>query len=185
MKRGWLLWALCLSMECNSGSVMAQSVAPVPPAAARPARPTPPTRDPHTSGYVTAKELPDGTVAPKDADGNFILGPTHNPAPEMTVQEGVPQGTVFEFTMESTDSKIYPGIARDPNNPPRPDPDDPTRMIISSHPAPYTRKMSVYVPKQYVAGTAAPFIIGADGPDRLLFTTLDNLIAQHKVPVMI
>jgi enterochelin esterase-like enzyme len=46
----------------------------------------------------------------------------------------------------------------------------------------------VYVPKQYVPGTAAPFIVGADGadgPDRALFTALDNLIAQHRVPVMI
>ena len=40
-------------------------------------------------------------------------------------------------------------------------------------------------PKQYVPGTAAPFIVGADGPDRALFTALDNLIAQHRVPVMI
>ncbi len=115
MKSGWLLSALCLSMQCNLGSAMAQSMVPDPPAAARPARPPPPTRDPHTPGYVTAKELPDGTVAPKEADGNFILGPTHNPAPEMTAQEGVPQGTVLHFTMESTDSKIYPGIAREPN----------------------------------------------------------------------
>ena len=66
-------------------------------APARPARPTPPTRDPNTPGYVTAKELPDGANAPVKEDGNFILGPTHNPAPEMTVQEGVPQGTVYEF----------------------------------------------------------------------------------------
>ncbi len=82
---------------------------------ARPARPTPPTRDPHTPGYVAAKELPDGAVPPANADGNFIIGPTHNPAPEMTVHEGVPQGTVYEFTMSSADSKIYPGIARDAN----------------------------------------------------------------------
>ncbi len=40
-------------------------------------RPGPPTRDPHTPGYVTAKELPDGTNPPANADGNFILGPTH------------------------------------------------------------------------------------------------------------
>ena len=81
---------------------------------ARPARPAPPTRDAHTPGYVNAKELPDGENAPVNADGNFIIGPTHKPAPEMTVQEGVPQGTVSTFTMESTDSKIYPGIAREP-----------------------------------------------------------------------
>src|ERR1700742_4574770 len=48
-------------------------------------RPTPPTRDPKTPGYVTATDLPDGTNAPPNVDGNFILGPTHNPAPEMTV----------------------------------------------------------------------------------------------------
>ena len=28
------------------------------------------------------------------------------------------------------------------------------------------------------------FIVGADGPDRALFTALDNLIAQKRVPVM-
>ena len=106
MKSRWLLWVLCLSMQCNLGSAMAQSMAPTQPAAARPTRPTPPTRDPATSGYVTAKELPDATVAPKDTDGNFILGSTHNPASEMTPQEGVPQGTVSTFTMLSSDSKI-------------------------------------------------------------------------------
>jgi predicted alpha/beta superfamily hydrolase len=45
--------------------------------------------------------------------------------------------------------------------------------------------VSVYVPKQYVAGSAAPFIVGADGPDRLLFAALDSLIAERKVPVMV
>jgi len=81
---------------------------------ARPARPAAPTRDAHTPGYVMAKELPDGENAPATVDGNFILGPTHKPAPESTVREGVPQGTVYNFTMESTDSEFYPGIAREP-----------------------------------------------------------------------
>jgi len=161
------------------------AIAQDPAAVARPARPTPPTRDPNTPGYVTAKDLPDGANAPAKVDGNFILGPTHNPAPEMTVQEGVPQGTVFTFTMESADSKFYPGIAREANTFARTDPTDPTRMVVASHPAPYTRRLAVYVPKQYVPGTAAPFIVGADGPDRALFTAMDNLIAQHRVPVMI
>jgi iron(III)-enterobactin esterase len=152
----------------------------------RPPRPTPPMRDPNAPGYVAAKDLPDGALPPANADGNFILGPTHNPAPEMTAQEGVPQGTVFEFTMESADSKIYPGIAREPNTSGKADPNDPAKMIVTtSHPAPYTRKLAVYVPKQYVPGTAAPFIVGADGPDRALFTALDNLIAQRRVPAMI
>ena len=157
-----------------------------PPAATRSPRPVPSARDPNTPGYVAAKELPDGANAPANADGNFILGPTHNPAPETAVQESVPQGTVVEFTMSSADSKIYPGIARDPGTFGMPDPNDPATLIVTtSHPAPYTRHVAVYVPKQYVPGTAAPFIVGADGPDKLLFTALDNLIAEHKVPVMV
>jgi enterochelin esterase-like enzyme len=130
--------------------------------------------------------LPDGAVPPADADGNFIIGPTHPPAPEMTVRQGVPQGTVFEFTMSSTDSKIYPGIARDAKTFGAVDPADPAKLIVStSHPAPYIRRVAVFVPRQYVPGAAAPFIVGADGPDRGLFTALDNLIAEHRVPAMI
>jgi enterochelin esterase-like enzyme len=176
-------FAFLISFVAHLNPAMAQTPATPP---ARPARPTPPTRDPNTPGYVTAKDLPDGAVPAPNADGNFILGPTHNPAPEMAVQEGVPQGTVIDFTMESTDSKIYPGIAREPGTFGKPDPDNPAKIIVTtSHPAPYTRKLSVYVPKQYVAGTAAPFIVGADGPDKALFAALDNLIAQHRVPAMI
>ncbi len=181
--------AMVLSLLTGAGLTMSQTPAapPAPGAVApRPVRPTPPTRDPHTPGYVEAKELPDGTNAPADADGNFILGPTHNPAPEMTVQDGVPHGTVIEFTMNSADSKLYPGIARDANTYGTADPTDPAKMVVTtSHPAPYMRKVTVYVPKEYVAGTEAPFIVGADGPDRELFTALDNLIAEHKVPAMI
>jgi enterochelin esterase-like enzyme len=173
-----------LTTLCTIGLLIA--AAQTPPAPARPPRPTPPTRDPDTPGYVAAKALPDGANAPATADGNFILGPTHNPAPEMTAHEGVPQGSVFTFTMESSASKIYPGIAREPNTFGQPDPADPAKLIVTaSHPAPYTRQVAVYVPKQYVPGTAAPFIVGADGPDRSLFTALDNLIAAHRVPAMI
>ena len=152
----------------------------------RPPRPAPPARDPNTPGYVKAKELPDGAVPSPDQDGNFIIGPTHPRAPEVTPQDGVPKGTVHELTMKSTDSRIYPGITREPGTFGTPDPDNPAKLnVTTSHPAPYTRKVTVYVPQQYKPGTAAPFILGADGPDRLLFTALDNLIAQKKVPAMV
>jgi enterochelin esterase-like enzyme len=141
-----------------------------------------PTRDPHTPGYVDAKEIPDGQNPSANEDGNFIIGPTHNPAPEMAVQDGVPQGKIYNFTMESKDSKFYPGIHRDAVG--HADPNNPAGMIVNSYPAPYTRRVSVYVPQQYVPGTEAPFIVTADG-DRTLFTPLDNLIAKKKVPVMI
>ena len=173
---------LCAVLNLMAGvnPAMAQSLTN------HPARPAPPTREPNTPGYVAAKELPDGTIPPADADGNFIIGPTHNRAPEMNVQTNVLQGTVYDFTLSSADSKIYPGIARKPDTFGTVDPADPAKLVVTtSHPAPYTRRVSVYVPKQYVPGTAAPFIVGADGPDRALFTALDNLTAQHRVPVMI
>jgi iron(III)-enterobactin esterase len=154
-------------------------------------RPPVAVRDPHTQGYVAAKELPDGTVPPPNQDGNFIIGPAHSAAPEMSPSDSAPHGTVFHFTMESTESKFYPGIMRGPapgETPPLALPGG--GRGVTSHPAPYTRNVAVYVPKQYVPGTAAPFLVGADGgapwnSDVELFTVLDNLIAAHKVPVMI
>ena len=164
------------------GTAFAQTAAPP----QKTERPAPPTRDPHTVGYVTAKELPDGEVPPANADGNFIIGPTHPAAPELSAPDLPLQGRVVEFTMNSSDSKIYPGIAREPNTFGTPDPTDPAKLIVTtSHPAPYTRHVFVYVPKQYVPGTVAPFIVGADGPDRLLFSALDKLIAEKKVPAMV
>src|ERR1700691_4080834 len=102
-------------------------------AAAKAPAPAPrgwPTRDAHTPGYVDAKELPDGANAPADADGNFILGPTHEAAPE-TVVQGSPRGTIVEFTMSSADSKMYPGIARDPHTFGTPDPENPAKLIVT------------------------------------------------------
>ena len=184
MTSGAALLCAMLNLIAGINPAMAQVSTQTPPSAACPARPAPPARDPNTPGYVTARELPDGANAPVDADGNFIIGPTRNPAPEMVTN--ALQGTVYELTMNSADSKIYPGIARDPNTFGTADPADPAKLVVTtSHPAPYTRHISVYVPKQYVPGTAAPFIVGADGPDRALFIALDNLIAQHRVPVMI
>jgi iron(III)-enterobactin esterase len=167
--------------------LMAAALAPVVVSAQTPyVRPTPPTRDPYTPGYVTATELPDGQVPSPDAEGNFIIGPTHHPAPDTIVQTNVPHGTVYQFTMSSTNSSFYPGIARTPGTAGTPDTNNPAILIVTtSHPAPYTRRVAVYVPAQYVAGTPAPFIVGADGPDRVLFNTLDNLIAEKKVPAMV
>jgi enterochelin esterase family protein len=176
-------FVILVTFAINPESISAADPAPTPPK--RPARPTPPTRDPNTPGFVKAKELADGEVPPPNADGNFIIGPTHKKAPEMTAHDDVPKGAVTEIVMKSADSKIYPGIAREPNTFGTPDPNDPSNLIVTtSHPAPWTRKVGVYVPKQYVPGTPAPFIVTADG-DRSVFTALDNLIAAKRVPVMI
>ena len=180
------LSAVLIILIAIADSGVAQSVPPAQSAVSHIERPTPPTRDPHTPGYVNAKELRDGLVPPANADGNFIIGPTHKPAAELSGHNDLANGTVIEFTMTSSESKIYPGIARDAGTFGTSDPSDPAKLIVTtSHPAPYTRTVAVYVPKQYVHGTVAPFIVGADGPDRLLFSALDALIAQHKLPAMI
>jgi enterochelin esterase-like enzyme len=186
MLRRLCLFSLVFTVTLPSAQTPAAPPAPPPAQAAPPPRPVPPTRDPNRPGFVTAKELPDGAVPPANANGNFIIGPTYTPAPEMTVGENVPKGTVHNFTMSSAESKIYPGIARDQGTFGTPDPGNPAKLVVTtSRPAPYTRRVAVYVPQQYVPGTAAPFIVGADGPDQLLFTALDTLIHQKRVPVMI
>jgi enterochelin esterase-like enzyme len=167
------------------GMIAVLALAQPPAPGTTPPRPPAPTRDPHTEGYVTARELPDEAVPSPKEDGNFILGPTHTAAPEMTPQDGTPRGMVYTFSMDSAASKFYPGIARGPAPGAPPATAEDGRPMIQSHPSPYQRKVTVYVPAQYVPGTAAPFIVGADGPDAALFTALDNLIARHRVPVMI
>lgn len=148
-------------------------------------RPAPPTRAPHTAGYVSATDLPDGEVPPSHADGNFILGPTHLAAAESRPDTNVPRGTVADFTLSSAESRFYPGITRDAGTFGTPDPANPARLIVTtSHAAPYTRTVTVYLPAGYKPGTELPFIVTADGPDRLLFPVLDAMIAGHRLPAM-
>ena len=174
MRRQWR-WLL--------GLALAGGVAVMPPRSlAQGTRPEAPTRNPP----ARATRLADAANAPADQDGDFVLGPTHVAAPEMTAHAAVPQGQVIGFTMRSEESSVYPGIAREPGTFGTVDPANPAKLLVTtSHAAPYTRQVQVYVPQQYVPGTAAPFLVGADGPDRDLFTALDNLIAEHQVPVMI
>ncbi len=187
MNDGTKIMASCLHLGLivcllsSPGSAQTPSVASAQPQT----HPPIPTRDPHTPGYVSATQLPDGAVPPSNADGNFIIGPTHEPSSDIPAQDFAIWGEI-DFTMESKDSKYFPGIARDKGTFGTPDPNDPAKLVITtSHPAPYTRKVAVYVPKQYVPGTEAPFIVGADGPDHLLFGVLDKMISEHKLPVMI
>ncbi len=183
--RVWLCCAAVCGVAVQVRVTGQVSLAAIPPSQ-HAERPVPPARDPHTAGYVKAKELPDGALPPAKKDGNFILGPTHPPAPEMAGEEDVLHGRVVEFTMKSTESRLYPGIVRDAGTFGTPDLTDPAKLVVTtSHPAPYTRKVAVYVPPGYVEGSVVPFIVGADGPDRLLFKALDGLIAEKKLPPMV
>lgn len=133
-------------------------------------------------------EAEPGANPPPTMDGNFLVGPAYVPAQELTVAAGIPQGRVRQFVMNSKDSRFYPGIARNAFG--KVDPNNPKTLIVETHPAPYTRTITVYMPSQYVPGAAAPFIVTHDGPqmghaDLSLPHILDNLIAQHRVPVML
>jgi enterochelin esterase-like enzyme len=70
--------------------------------------------------------------------------------------------------MNAADSKFYPNIGL--------------------RGATDTRKVTVYIPSQYVPGTAAPFIVSCDAyraTGNELPNILDNMIADHRLPVMI
>jgi enterochelin esterase-like enzyme len=105
-------------------------------------------------------------------DGNYSTGPDYAPAVEATRRDDVPHGNIVKFTMDSADSKFYSGISRTA----------PGTVV------PYKRAVTVYVPSQYVPGTPAPVIVSADayGASRQqLPTILDNMIADHRLPVII
>ena len=108
--------------------------------------------------------------APAARDGNFFVNPPYADAPELTPVETTPKGTIYRFTMESTDSKLFPGIAK--NQP---------GVTVS-----YSRRVTLYVPSQYVPGKPAPFIVSQDSMGRgELPTILDNMIAQKRLPVIV
>jgi enterochelin esterase family protein len=131
------------------------------------------------------------TPAPAINVETSIIGPAYADAPEYVVNPNVPEGAVHDFILYSEDSKIYPGIVRIENEIsakrdaygnrlPAPD-------AQVSRPGRYERHVYVYVPKQYVPGTPAPFMVVQDGHSYInrLAPVLDNMIAAHRLPVMI
>ena len=161
---------------------------------------TPPTRDPKNPNYPPATELADGQLPAKGAEGNFIIGPTHKPAPENEAGADVPKGSVFSFTMTSTGGVFFnPGLIRDDPNgcinasllDAKTPPNDRSNLLVTtSHAGVWKRTVDVYVPAGYKFGTEAPFMVVGDGgptrwyPETQIFAMLDNLIQQHRVPPM-
>lgn len=188
MSRSVLLIAFALSLPAPAPhAAEAQS----PAAAAKPAKPLPPTRPfdvPGAPKFVRLDGKP-GAVPPVDAIGNYLVGPDYVAAPATKPLAGVPEGRVQQFVMNSKDCKRFnPGIARkefgtvDPNNP--------KTLIVATHPIDYKRTITVYVPAQYRAGTPAPLLVTHDGPvlgkpDKNLPRILDNLIAQKRIPPLV
>jgi enterochelin esterase-like enzyme len=147
-----------------------------------------PVRKFDAPGSPKFQKLKSGENPPVDADGNFVIGPRYSRAPEYKVVKGVPRGRVQQFTMDSKDGKLFnPGIARKVFG--KVDPKNPKTLIVETHPIDYKRQITVYIPAQYVPGTAAPFMVIHDGPkgrpNMTLPHILDNLIAQKRVPAMV
>jgi enterochelin esterase-like enzyme len=166
--------AFVAAVVVGGGVVMGQATGP---AGARAGRAPAPVRDPHAVGYVEAVELKDGEAPAVEAEGNFILGPTHKAAPEMSpVAEGAAKGRVVKFVMKSEESAFYPGIVKDAQAG--------ANGEVTSHAGPWTRTVSVYVPVGYVAGTEAPVMITCDGDNRA-FNVLDHLVPAGKLPAMV
>jgi len=104
-------------------------------------------------------------IPPLDKMGNFKVAPktTWQDVPGIVVNEGTPRGTITMFQVPGADSKLFPGN--------------------------YQRNVWVYVPAGYKEGTELPFMLDHDGSatavvQTQLIATMDNLIAQKKIPMM-
>lgn len=157
----------------------------------KPIKPTPPTRPFDAPGAPTFTRLDGqpGVNPPVDVDGDFLIGPEYVSPIETRAVEGVAQGRMEQFTIDSKDCELFnPGIAREVFG--TVDPCNSKTLIVETHPIGYTRTITVYIPAGYVSGSEAPFLVKHDGPgmgkpDRKFANMLDNLIAQRRVPAMI
>jgi iron(III)-enterobactin esterase len=145
-----------------------------------------PVRTYDDKGAPPFKVLKEGENPPLDAYDNFVIGPTYVPAPERKKVEGVPEGKVEQFEIDSKDTKLFnPGIKRDKFG--TVDPKNPKTLIVETTTFDYKRKVGVYIPAQYKEGTEAPFMVVHDGPGHAggYKTILDNLIHQKRIPPII
>ncbi len=149
-----------------------------------------PARKSDDKGAPAFKVLKEGENPPLDAYDNFAIGPKYQPAPERKKVEGVPEGKVEQFEIDSKETKLFnPGIARKVFG--TVDPKNPKTLIVETHAIDYKRAITVYVPPGYKEGTEAPFLVVHDGPGPSktpslgMKTILDNLIAQKRIPPIV
>jgi enterochelin esterase family protein len=107
-------------------------------------------------------------LALESGEGDFLVAPPYAPAPEQTPSPAVPKGQIRRFTLQASESRFYPNTG--------------LRGSLAA------RTVTVYIPSQYVPGTPAPVLVTLDAMgsrNNQLPTVLDNLIADHRVPVLI
>lgn len=112
------------------------------------------------SGYVDP-----GNVG----DGDFVVGPTYTPSPDLTLKANAPAGFQYSFTMTSAMSTIFNGSDFTP-------------------PLTFSRTITVWIPDQYVDGTASPFMVTSDGFYVGIKTVVQNLAGNtdpnNSVPAL-
>jgi len=123
----------------------------------------------------TTKEQPpaapekQATLGPLE-DGSITIGPNYKNAPETKAREGVPKGKVKELNISMKESKYYPSSGGGGKK---------------GGGTNENRKVSVYVPSQYVPGTPLPFSVIQDASYiQVLPTILDNMINDKRLPIM-
>ena len=84
-------------------------------------------------------------MPPLDKNGSYVIEGPWKDAPELTVKDGVPKGTVTMFELKSEESKFYKE---------------------GRGGAPFVRQCWVYVPAGYVPGTELPLMVDHDGRNR-------------------
>jgi enterochelin esterase-like enzyme len=101
-----------------------------------------------------------------EGDGDFTIGPTFQDSADERANGSAKKGTVKKFSMNSSDSKIYPNDVK-------------TKQTFS-------RDVQVYIPNGNVANRETPFIVLQDGSQYAgdLITALDNLINDGRLPAI-
>jgi iron(III)-enterobactin esterase len=165
---------LCATLNFNAASAADDTNAPAI-SAATPTTNAPAMRRANRGGPLTPDEVAEVAKldllpawTPGDGDGDYSIARPFTKASELMPRDAVPKGRVESFLMNAADSKFYPDTGLRGATP--------------------TRKVTVYIPSQYVPDTAAPFIVTADAygaSGNQLPTILDNMIADHRLPVMI
>ena len=130
------------------------------------------------AGFLTIAGTGTGEepVAGGGGNGLFEVGPEYRMDPDLT-DRGAAKGKQFEILMKLADSKVFRG-------------DDGT-LEPTKKPVREVRKVTVYLPAEYVDGTPAPLLIIHDGPGPLGLVrhALDNLTvskdAERKLPAFV
>ena len=131
----------------------------------------PPVRKYDDKGAPPFKVLKEGENPPLDAYDNFVIGPKYVPAPERKKVEGVPEGTVQQFVIDSKETKLFnPGIARKEFG--KVDPKNPKTLIVETHTINVFHAVASLTTLDKYAGTATvwlPLRIVDDPSERKAF----------------